>query len=198
MATTATVTVGSDTYTVYSLTANAVTDADSYWNLRLEAEATTWAAASTDDKSKALAMAADMIDRMTSFTGEETTPGQDREWPRDNATDNCTGEDVADGSIPDEIANAEFHLAGMILTDSTIASSAGQGNLIKRVKAGSAEVEYFRNSLGTDLDTPLPQVPWTLVKCFTDATTSISGPTTLGAKEADASESCGDLTDGYS
>ena len=189
MAVISTVTVGTDTYSVYALTANAVTDADSFWNLRLGAAATAWAAATTDDKSRALVLASDWIDRALTFSGTKTVSTQDREWPRDDAF--CGDTAVTDGTTPDALATATFWLAGAITEDNTIVDGTGEGSNVKVAKAGSAEVEFFGSTLGSSTDTRLPVVANDYLKCYLDGSgMTIITPT--GTGDGNTSAFCDD------
>ena len=178
-----TVTIGTDTFSVYALVATeAVANTDTFWNGRLGAERTAWEAASADDKARALVAAADWIDRALIFTGDKTVSTQARAWPRDGATNGCTEEAITDGTTPDDIFYAQAWLAGVVLADNAAAASSGEGSNVKKVKAGSAAVEFFSPTTGTSDDTRLPQVAHDFTRCYTDAGTSagIAGPTASG------------------
>lgn len=100
--------------------------------------------AESADKSKALVSATRWIDRekwQGSMT-DEVTP-QPLEWPRTGVTD-CDGNAVDSASVPDDIINATYELAEILLGDPAAADGANTGSNTKRVKAGSAEVEFFR------------------------------------------------------
>lgn len=185
MGTIATVTVGSDTFSVYALTAAAVTDADSFWNVRIGAQATAWAAASADDKARALAVASDWIDRASTFTGTKTVAAQDRKWPRDNAT--CDSTAVADGTTPDDLAYATFWLAGLILTDKAAQDSSSTGSNVKSAKAGSAKVEFFSSTLNDG--NRLPQTAHDYISCYFESP-SIIGGTASGVTTTSAFDAC--------
>ncbi len=175
MGTVSTVTIGSDTFSVYALTADPVADATSFWNGRLGAEATAWTAATTANRQKALVMASDWIDRAVgaNFSGAKTVSTQPREWPRDGAT--CRGVAVTDGTTPDAIAHATFWLAGRLLVDSTLASGTGTGSNIKQAVAGSASVTFLSPTIGSASDTRLPITAMDYLKCY------FSGAGTAGA-----------------
>ena len=199
-----TITIGADTFSVYALTAtNAVAETTSFWNGRLGAEKTAWdaaVAAAADDEKRALAAAADWLDRASTFSGDVTVDGQARAWPRDGATNGCTGDAVTDGTTPDDIFYAQAWLAGVILADNSAAASSGEGSNIKEVGAGSAKVVFFKPTTGTSSDTRLPQVANDYAKCYTDAGTSsgIAGPTITGTDQA--SSFCADddtLSEGF-
>lgn len=157
-----TVTIAIVEYSVYALTADAVSDADDYLGGKIGTA--DWVAASDDTKKQALVSSARWIDRTTEWTGTETAAGQDRDWPRDNAT--CNGIAVVDGSTPDELAWAEFELAFVLVEDATAQQAHSQGSNVKSAKGGSAKVEFFSQTTGTSADSRLPSVAHDLVKCY--------------------------------
>ena len=181
MGTVATVTIGTDVFSVYALTVDPNTDCDSFWNVRLGAARIAWEAAVEDDQNRALVMASDWIDRASQFTGAKTVTTQAREWPRNNAT--CDGTAVADGTTPDALAYATFWLAGNILSDNELAFGSGTGSNVKSAKAGSAKVEFFSSTL--DSGTRLPQTAHDYISCYFESTSIIGGTATgTGATSA--------------
>lgn len=158
----ATVTISAVNHSVYAVTSNAVTDADAYLNARLGAG--SWATQTADNKARALVSAARWIDRAVKFSGTESVPGQPRAWPRDGAT--CDGVAVTNGSVPDELANAEFELAFILVGNSAAQDALTQASNVRSVKAGSAGVDFFTPTMGTSADTRLPIVAHDYLKCF--------------------------------
>jgi len=199
MATVTTVTIGTDDFSVYALTADPNTDTDSFWNVRLGAERTAWEAATEDDQNRAMVVAADWIDRASSFTGTKTVSTQARAWPRDDAT--CSGAIITDGTTPDAVFYAQAWLAGKALADSSAAASSGEGSNIRSVKAGSAQVEFFRPTIGEYQDTRLPQVAHDYLKCLLEganATVGLIGPTARGTTRTSSfAEDDYELNEGY-
>lgn len=179
-----TVTVGSDTASVYALTSNALADADSFHNVRLGAGTTAWNAAIDDDKERALLLASDWIDRSSTFSGTKTVEAQPRAWPRDGAT--CDGESVADGSVPDPLALATFWLAGQLLVDNDGADSEGTSSNVKSAKAGSAKVEFFSATSGNRL----PKTAHDYVGCYLTGGATIITPMVSGADGESAFDEC--------
>lgn len=171
MGTVATVTIGSDTFSVYGLTSDPVVDFVSYWNGQLGTIAAAVAAASSDNRKRALVMAAQWEDRAVSFSGAQTSGSQPRQWPRTGAT--CGSTAITDGTTPDNVARAEFELAGILLLDPTQAASTGTGSNVRSVKAGPAGVDFFTPTIGTQFDTRLPTVANDLLKCTYGSLTSI-------------------------
>ena len=170
MAVVDTITIGTDTFSVYALAlTEAQANTTTFFNGRLGAEATAWAAASSDDQLKALAAAADWLDRATYPSGSKTVSTQPRKWPRDGAVNDCTGEAVADGTTPDDIFYAQAWLAGVLLVDNEASASAGTGSNVKSAAAGSAKVEFFTPTIGQAQDHRLPQVAHDYVMCYTGA-----------------------------
>jgi hypothetical protein len=198
-----TITIGADSFCVYALTLTfAVAETTTFFNGRLGPEATAWAAAvaaAADDEKRALAAAADWLDRALLFSGDETAPPQARAWPRDDATNGCTGVAVTDGTTPDEIFYAQCWLAGAILVDNAADASSGEGSNVKKAKAGSAEVVFFRPTTGSAEDNRLPQVAHDYTKCFTDAGTSsgIAGPSITGTSQTGACADEDELSEGF-
>ncbi len=196
MAVIETLTIGSDTYSVYALTSpNAVAETTTFWNGRLGAEKTAWDAAvvaAVDDEKRALVAAADWIDRALNFTGTKTVATQPRAWPRDNAT-NC-GLAVAAGTTPDDMFRAQAWLAGLILVDNAATTSDGEGSNIKKVGADTATVQFFRPTDGTSADVRLPQVAHDYTVCYTEAALSggIGGATSSGT-DTESSFACDDF-----
>lgn len=175
MATISTVTIGTDTVSVYNLD-DGDTPAEnlaSFWNVRLGATATAVATASADDRNRALLAASDLLDRALAFSGSPTVEGQDRAWPRDSAS--CDGSALEDGTTPDSVALATFWLAGNVIVNPTIADKASQGSNVKRVAAGSAEVEFFTPTIGGASDIRIPRTAFDYVRCLLGGRTSAAG-----------------------
>lgn len=182
MGTISTVTIGTVSYSVYAITANPVTDATDYLNAKIGA--TAWASATTDDQMRSLVSAARWIDRVSKFTGTLTVDPQPRAWPRDGAT--CDSTAIADGTTPDDLAYAEFELALVLLDDAAAQDAQSQGSNVKRAKAGSAEVEFFGQTLGTSADTKLPSIAHDRIKCLLDGSGSITGGFASGITDTSA------------
>lgn len=178
-----TVTIGADVFSVYALTADPNADTDSFWNGRLGAEKDAYEGAAEDDQNRAIVMAADWLDRASSYSGDKTVATQPREWPRDGALNHCLDEAIADGTIPDDIFAAQSWLAGVILADASAASSSGEGSNVKQAKAGSASVTFFTPTTGTGADFRLPQVAHDYNKCYTQSAPGVSAPVITGTEQ---------------
>lgn len=164
-----TVTIGTDTFSVYALTATPLADLRSYWNGQLGATAAVVAAATDDNCKRSMAMAAQWMDRAVSFSGTLTLSTQPRQFPRDNVL--CNGANLGTGVTPDNVARAEFELAGQLLVNAALAASTGQGSNVKNVGAGPASVGFFAPTTNGPLDTRLPIQANDLLKCmFASAT----------------------------
>jgi hypothetical protein len=186
-----TVTIGSDSFSVYALATDAVAEATTYFNGRLGADATAWAAATSDNRKKALVTAADWMDRAIEpfLSGTRTVSTQPRAFPRDGAS--CNGTPITDGTTPDDVARAEFWLAGQLLLDSSIATGTGQGSNIKQAVAGSASVTFFTPTIGSSRDTRLPVTAMDYLKClFSGANTAIAAGFASGVSNDSAFDPC--------
>jgi hypothetical protein len=191
MGTVSTVTIGTDTFSVYALTADPVADATSFWNGRLGAEATAWGVATSDNRKRALNAASDWIDRAVGslFSGTKTSDAQPREFPRDGAS--YCGTAVPDGTTPDALAFATFWLAGALLVNPTLASGSGTGSNVKQAQAGSASVTFFSPTLGSATDTRLPVTAMDYLKClFSGAGVSLAAGMASGVDRSSAFGPC--------
>jgi len=159
-----TVTISSVDYNVYGLTSNPVGDATSY--LAGILGAADFAALSADDQARALVSATKWLDRLQ-WSGAPTDPDtpQPLAFPR-TGLPTCRGITYADNIVPDPIVQAMFELAEILAADATAQNSSGQGSNIKKVGAGSAQVEFFQPTINSASDTRLPQVAQDLVACF--------------------------------
>jgi hypothetical protein len=117
--------------------------ANSYLDAKIGAGA--WILASEDDRERAMVSAARMLDRLK-WKGTKTVANQPLAWPR-------TGVTLSDGTAVDStyyplaVTHASYELAFVLLTNPTAFSQNAQGGSgnIKRLKAGSAEIEYFKS-----------------------------------------------------
>jgi len=203
MAAVETITIGANTYSVYGLgNADPVADADEYHAATI---GETWSALTTLQKQQSLISAARLLDRAILWSGSKTVAAQALQWPRDGATNGCTSEAVTDGTTPDDIAYAEFELAMALAADPTLMSSTGSGTNTKRVKAGSAEVEFLQPTIGTNDETRLPQNVHDLAACYQDAAGGIlpsSGSLSSGTGDSTSFDADGtgpdwDRAEGY-
>ncbi|MGO4722991.1 MULTISPECIES: DnaT-like ssDNA-binding protein [unclassified Inquilinus] len=112
-----------------------VAEGDTYFADRLNSS--EWTAATSDDKGKALVMAARQIDRL-SFTGALTSASQAMSWPRIGASDR-EGRPISSTVVPQDVKDAQAETALAFLRGDM---SDGGDRGIQRVKAGSVEVEY--------------------------------------------------------
>jgi Putative DnaT-like ssDNA binding protein len=180
----ANVTIGADTFVVYATSAAPVTDATTFFNGRLGAASAAWTEATADDQARALVMARAWYDRALTeiLSGTRTVSSQQGVWPRDAAT--CRGVTLADDSVPDDAAYAEFVLAGILLQDAAQAASDGTGSNVKAVRAGSASVDFFIPTLNGGKDKRLPTEAWDYVRCYLGSTASTFAPYITGTDVA--------------
>jgi hypothetical protein len=114
----------------------SLSDADTYHEDR---DNSTWAALTDDAKEAGLRRATQYIDshyRMR-FKGTKATSGQPLAWPRSNVDDE-DGNIISSDSIPAALPTATAEVAVVIPETQEIT----QAKSLKRVKAGSVEVEY--------------------------------------------------------
>lgn len=134
------VSIGANNYESYADVATADTYLEA--DLRLDA---IWDAATTDDKTRALVSATRILDRQR-WVGEPTQPfpgTQPLAWPRTGVTG------FTDTEIPTQVVNACITLAALFIETPTLAQEGSTGSNIRRVQAGTAQVEFFRPTGGT-------------------------------------------------
>lgn len=148
-----TVTIGANDYNVYadppSVTIFASADLT---------RSATWEALSLDDQNKACVMATRMLDRQD-WAGTKADADQALEFPRSGQTE-----------IPARVLQAFQMLAVDVGVSPTLVDKVSQQDGVKRVKAGSAEVEKFAPSQQLP-DTPLPRHIWNLIKNYIASST---------------------------
>jgi hypothetical protein len=170
-----TVTIGTDTFTVYG----DLTGAKKLHNGGGSSASAAFrtAGADSDAQKRGLVDASRLLDRQRWQGTPVSTPEIDvtLEWPRDGVVDRY-GTAVSNASTPDDIIKAAYEMAAMLVEDPTIADQATSGSNVSSVGAGSAKVAFFRPTLGITgkFGTKISE----LIAPY------LSGGTTLGAGEA--------------
>lgn len=171
-----TVTIGSNDYDVY------VSDVEASTYLAADyGRATAWAALTSDQKKMAVVSATRVLDRQR-WVGAKTDSDQALAFPRTGLTD-ADGNAVASDTVPTAVENACAILAADIAADSDLANDPSTASNIKSVKAGSANVEFFRPQSGTKLPTYIMD----LIGAFLTAASS-------GSSVIDTAEDCRQTT----
>jgi len=163
-----TITIETVDYTAYA----SVVQADALLNTDPVRE-TTWEALSTDEKGKRLVAATRRLN-MLNWQGSKTggDDAQTNAFPRTGLT-YPDGSAVSTSEVPQEIEDACILLAGTIAISAAKAQAGTSGNEKKRLKAGSAEIEYFRPTKGKALQ---DESAWALIKYWISG--SLTGLTT--------------------
>lgn len=136
-----TVTIGTGpsakTYDTYA----DVAVATDYLTASLASYATAFLAATDDNKARSLVMATRWIDAQN-WLGEKSDPDQPLQWPRSG----IAGVDPL--VVPQQIVDASITLAAMLIENPALQTELSSGGAAetKRLKAGSAEIEYFRSA----------------------------------------------------
>lgn len=158
-----------------------------------------WLALTDDAKGINLVAATNRLD-YERYSGTKEVNSQENKWPRIGATCNSTA--IPDGDIPLELEKATILLAGTIAITPTASSAGSASSNIKRAKAGSAEVEFFRpTGANFSIAKQSPDV-FALIKCLLEGASS-GGPGsgfasgTTGTSSFD-NENSPDLNRGYS
>jgi len=144
-----TITIGANSYPVYSYTASLVADADAYFAAHIQAA--LWSAKTTLEKQQLLVSSMRMIEREV-WSGTAVPPGL-TQFPRTGIT-KC-GVAVPDG-VPDDIVTGLLEYSLVLLTGGAaeLNKSTTAPN-IRSVAAGSANVSFFYPAAGSGLRWPL-------------------------------------------
>lgn len=176
---------------------NAYEDAaagDVYFTDRINGA--NWLASSTALKEQALVSATSWLDRQL-WVEEQTAPkpGQALDWPRTGVIDE-EGNAVDSGSVPQFIIDGTFELALSLIDDPTIQESrSATSDNVKKVKGGSAEIEFFFDS-STVSGTTFPQIVMELIAFYLLNSGSITSPFASGLDNVSGIQDFG-LTRGY-
>ena len=172
-----TVNIGGTAYDVYS----DIATADDYLNAEFTDAATRWRDSTlTDDmaKARALVSATRLIDRQ-SWPGSRTDEYQVLEWPRTG-----TGiSDVDENIVPARIEHACILLAADINNGTDVIGLDSTDDRQKRLKAGSVEIEYFR-----DLDggPRFPTAVWELLSVLMGGGATITSSVWASGTDTDS------------
>ena len=148
--------------------------------------AESWDAASTESKDRALVTAARMLERQQWVGEQATNVGQTMQWPRTGVSDR-EGVELPSDTVPQFILDAQCELAVALLDDVSVQSNADTSTNIRRMKAGTAEIEYFVGKSGTRF----PTVVHELIGYYLANSSSYIGPFVGGL---DAESRLGDFS----
>lgn len=150
-----TITINAVDYTAYA----SVAEANAYLAVD-PTRATTWATLNDDQKGANLVAATRRMD-LLDYSGTKVSSTQENEWPRTGAT--CNGTAVTETDVPIELQNATILKAGSIALDPTNGNAGTSGSNVSRVRAGTAEVEFFRPQAGVAVQ---DETAFELVRCL--------------------------------
>jgi len=132
----------------------------------------------------------------SSCTLTVTFQDQTSDFPRTGLTD-CQGDAVAGDEYPADLKSGQFEYAAEIAADVEVEAAIGTGSNVKAVGAGSARVEFFRQTAGSSSaqNTLFPASVERLVGCFYESSVGIgSGGTWTESDTTANNASC--LADG--
>lgn len=168
-----------------------VADADTYFLHAIHA--TAWNDAEETTKESALVTATRMLDRQN-WDGEkyQDAPTQVLDFPRSGLTDS-EGNEVDETTVPQEVIDATCELGLALIEDVTVQSDRNTSSNIKKLKAGSAEIEYIRGQSGPRF----PTIVHELIGLWLSGTSEYSGPFVSGADNESGLSDTFDLSGGY-
>lgn len=170
----ATVTIGSNTYTVFGDNDDALV----YFTGSTKYD--EWVAYTTDQQNRGLVSATRMLSAQSwGGTLTSVSPTTGLPFPRTGLTD-CDGTEIDSETTPEDLVNASFLLALYILDGTIVTTTNTTQNATKRLKADTVEIEYFR--LSPDVaGGRWPQDIQDLIGCFlASGTSTISGGISYG------------------
>lgn len=121
-------------------------DAEAYFLHKIHAA--DWDSATDPTKTDALVTATSMLDRQN-WQGSKTqeAPTQALDFPRTGLTD-PEGTAIASDAVPQFVLDATCELALALIQNLSVQTQKNTEQNIKRLKAGTAEIEYFRGISG--------------------------------------------------
>jgi hypothetical protein len=138
-------------------------------------EPAAWATATATERTLALMNGANWLDRTygARWVGDKIDRAQDRDWPRDNATD-ANGFAIANTGTPKEVKNAANEAAARYLIDSSMTDGdvSSRGISRERVKADIVEEDISYIGSKPDQQKTFPLIAgmlWPVLRAGTGA-----------------------------
>lgn len=152
-----TVDIGGNNYEVYG-------DLDAA-NLYLAGRTGTarWDAKDDTQKGQVLVTVARYLNRKK-WKGTKTVDSQPLAHPRAGVT--VDGVTIDDSVIHDDVLAGSYELCLILSDDPSVESATGTGSNVKRAKGGKAEVEFFRPTVGSWLESRFPTIVQELLGPF--------------------------------
>ncbi len=167
-------------------------EADAYFADSLRAA--QWNGYTTEQKDAGLIEVTRIMERGT-YKGEKEVPTQALAFPRSGVTD-CDGNAITPADTLVMAKEAQFEYAILVIaTPALLSQRDATGSNTKRLKAGSAEIEYFRPTIGGRLPTTVQDI----LKCMLAGSTGngISGSASSGTGDSSSFNANYDLNKGY-
>lgn len=146
--------------------------------------------ATTTIQDQALISATAMLDRQE-WVGSKTGDPQALDWPRTGVSD-PEGVAVDSATVPQFIKDATCELALALIQDLRVQTNADTSKNIKSLKAGPAEIHYFKGKTGPRFPTIIHEI----IGFYLLSTSSYTSPY-YGATEAKTGLTDHDLSRGY-
>lgn len=123
---------------------------------------TAWDAATTDTKNRAIITATRLLDERVEWHGAPATTTQRLAWPMSGMVDR-NGNAIEDDELPEALKQAVAEYARQLVGYDYTAEPGAARDGLKRVKAGSVEIEY-RDGLA--LSRFIPESVWSIVSMW--------------------------------
>lgn len=165
-------------------------EADTYFNDSLRKD--DWSAIAGSRKDQALVEATRVLERQA-WAGQKEVSSQTLEFPRTGLTD-CQGNSVTAARSLEIIKEAQFEYALLLNGDiGALSSTDATGTNTKRLKAGSAEIEFFRPQEGTRFSVIVHE----LIGCFLAGEQALAAVGSAFASGTDVKSTFTDSPDSY-
>jgi hypothetical protein len=184
-----TVTIGGNNFNAYL----DESEIDEYAAAAIGDNADAWRDAEDDVKARAAVSATRLIDRLT-WLGAKTASDQTNEFPRTSLT-YADGSAVPSDTVPQRLLDADAELAMALVNDADVQDAPSTAATMKRVKAGSAEVEWFASA--QDSGFRFPQIVHELIGAWLTTAAVSSMGAAFGVDEKSKLRRGSGLTGGF-
>jgi hypothetical protein len=149
----------------------SIADADAYHASQLYGEGWADVEGGDDQKAQALITATRILDENVEWEGWPTANAQPLGWPRSGVMTR-NGTQIINGTIPQALKNATAAFAFSMIQSGAIANSGTENPPgLKKVKAGSVELEFDPNLASNVMTDTIPANVWSMIDFLIEGST---------------------------
>lgn len=115
---------------------------------------TSWSTASSGDKDNALILAQEYLTYHFRWYSDQANASQALPWPRDIVHDD-QGQEIASGTIPDQLKKAQALVALYILRDGVAPQEGSESGALKSWSAGGLSLGFESSKTSSDMTSNL-------------------------------------------